>query len=129
MDLGIFPFVILQTYMQLLNRAKSSAPFLKLPLVPYIVCEYGTDLFILEAYAAQPYICLAVVGKGRSSPLNHMVHFGSFRPSKNWQGDNFTQFCIVSKGKCSIVVPTQRGNSTKAQAPPVWSLLRRHCTQ
>ena len=48
-------------------------------------------------YAAQ---FLAAVGKGRSSPLNNMIHFGSFRPSTNWQGGNFTQFCTVSKGKC-----------------------------
>ena len=33
-------------------------------------------------------IFLAAVGKGMSSPLNHIVHFGSFRLGKNWQGDN-----------------------------------------
>ena len=40
---------------------------------------------------------LAAVGKGRSSSLNNMDHYGSFRPGKNWQRDNLAQFCIVSK--------------------------------
>ena len=56
-------------------------------------------------YAAQAHNVLTAVGKGRSSPLNDMVHVISFRPGKHWQGDNLTQFCIVSKGKCFIVVP------------------------
>ena len=57
---------------------------------------------------------LAAVYKGRSSPLNDMVHFRSFRQGKNWQGDNLTQFCIVSKGKCFIVVqPSTEMKKTK----------------
>ena len=66
-------------------------------------------MFILEASLVKkchttPQF-LAAVGKGRSSPLHDMIHFVSFIPGKNWQGDNLTQFCIVSNGKSFIVVP------------------------
>ena len=48
-------------------------------------------------YAAEAYTYFAAVGKGRYSPLNNMVYFGL-------QGDNVTQFCIVGKGRCFIMV-------------------------
>ena len=56
-----------------------------LKIIQLISC--GTVLFKLEASLIQnmphtPTFLLAAVGKGRSSPLNHMVHFGSFRPGK-----------------------------------------------
>ena len=63
-------------------------------------CIVYIGSIIYSKYAAQPHNFLAAVGKGRSSPLNNIVHFGSFGPGKNWQGDNLTQVCIVSKRKC-----------------------------
>ena len=69
-----------------------------------LFCLYWKHLWS-KVRLATPHF-LAAVGKGMSSPLHHIVYFRSFRRGKKWQADYLTEFCIVSKGKCYIVVPS-----------------------